>query len=197
MGFQLSKKIALSFELRVDQNTGPCRVRDDLFNKGESTFRIVPADSISLRGREAFDLIIQVLLFFQKQSVPIGKQKLQVAQLGAIDRRIINLGKDAAPDREPDTTAAGMRSSDSVLGCARPTRLVSWTSERASVSAKMCHLRIPLCSADDGKKLVGLQTRAADQCAVHAITAKKCGGVVRFDAATVLYRDGFRRFLAK
>lgn len=67
---QLSKKIAVPFEFCVDLNTGPRRVRDDLFHKGEPTFRIMPADSISLRRRDAFHLMIEILLFFQEQPVP-------------------------------------------------------------------------------------------------------------------------------
>jgi hypothetical protein len=48
-------------------------------------------------------------------------------------------------------------------------------------------------SPDDGQKLVGMQAGAANQGAVQAGTAKQRGGVIRHDAATVLYGKGLSR----
>ena len=48
-------------------------------------------------------------------------------------------------------------------------------------------LRLTDPSPDDRQKLVGMQAGAADEGAVHAGLAKQRGGVLRLDAAAVLY----------
>jgi hypothetical protein len=79
IGFQSSEKVAVAFHFWVDQNTGPSWIRDDLFRKRETPFRVVPGYSIALRRSNSFDLVSEVSLFLQKQTVSIGKKKLQIA----------------------------------------------------------------------------------------------------------------------
>lgn len=49
-----------------------------------------------------------------------GKEKLQIAQLRPIDRRVVDLCKDAAPDREPNPASKGMGCANAILGGSGP-----------------------------------------------------------------------------
>ena len=56
-------------------------------------------------------------------------------------------------------------------------------------------MRLTDPSPDDGQKLVGNQAGAACKRAVHAVSTKQRGGVVRLDTAAVLYGKRLSRFL--
>jgi hypothetical protein len=139
IGPEASQKVVFAFDSRVQQHAGPRRLYDDFLREREAAFGIVPIDAISLRRYQPLNLVFEIQLLFEKQSVPIGEQKLQVTQLGAIDGRIIDLREDAAPDRKPDTASGRIRCAHSILVGVRPTRFVAWSSECASISPKVCH----------------------------------------------------------
>ncbi len=49
-------------------------------------------------------------------------------------------------------------------------------------------------NSNDGQKLIGIKTGAADEGAVYAGLAEQCGGVVRLDATAVLDDKRLSRF---
>ena len=139
IGLEATQEVVVAFDFCVLQDARPRGLYDELFREREAAFGIVPADAISLRRYQPLNCVIEIQLLFEKHSVAIGEQKLQVAHLGAIDGRIIDLREDAAPDRKPDTASGRTRCAHSVLVGMRPTRFVAWSSECAFISAKVCH----------------------------------------------------------
>jgi hypothetical protein len=87
----------------VDQDARPSRFRDNFLRKREASFRIAPGYSIALRWSNSFDLVSEVSLFLQEQTILIGEEKLQIAELWPINGWIIDLCQNAASDREPDS----------------------------------------------------------------------------------------------
>lgn len=73
--------------------------------------------------------MLQIAPFLVTKGFPIGDQKLEVAGVGLIDVRVINLVDDAVRDREPEPATGMMGSADSFLATLRPARLRAGRAE--------------------------------------------------------------------
>src|SRR5437870_5576197 len=68
------------------------------------------------------DLMQQVAFLLVAERPAIGNEKLEIARVGLIDRRIINLVDDPVTQREPNAATRVIRRPDPFLGTVRPTR---------------------------------------------------------------------------
>lgn len=69
---------------------------------------------------EPFDLVYQIAPFLVKQLAAVGDEKLEVALMGTVHRRIVNLRENSFGNREPHTRAFAERRADRLLVRAGP-----------------------------------------------------------------------------
>jgi hypothetical protein len=75
--------------------------------------------------RNAVNLTNEIPTLIVEEALTIGEQKLQVADLRRVNRRVIDLGYAAVVERVPDSTGGRIGSSDCDLGTPRPPRFNS------------------------------------------------------------------------
>ncbi len=129
---QLLYEFFIPFEPSVYQQAGMMRIGNDFL---DDAIRLVDAgigEPIPERvGREQLDLAFQVPALIVEECTAVADQILQVANLGPVDRGVVNFGNDAGGQREPDRARSGIGGADGVLVAARPTRLDARCAKRA------------------------------------------------------------------
>ena len=118
------------FQARVHQQNRRVRIDDDFLDEAIAALAVRVGEPIEqcvlLR---VFDLMQQVAPFLVTERFAIGDEELEIAGVGQIHIRKIDLVHDAVTEREPNAGRAVIRRADAVLGAGRPARLDAWRSE--------------------------------------------------------------------
>src|SRR2546423_15667297 len=97
------------------------RVGDNVFNDPVASRRIGIGQAIKQRALfRVVDFMLEIAPFFVKKSFTVSDEKLQIASIGAIHIRIINLVDDAVAEGEPNAATGVVRRADALLGAAGP-----------------------------------------------------------------------------
>ena len=137
---KLRQKARIAVQLGVLQNAGEMRIGDDLLFNLVAPIRVGVQDAIGERiGPGALHAGVKMALFFMEESLAIGDEILQVANLRAVKGGVIGFGDDAIPKSEPEAAGGGIGGPHAVLGSIRPSRCNAWFAESGSIAAKLCH----------------------------------------------------------
>src|SRR5947209_6561230 len=99
------------------------RIGNYLFDQFVTRLRIGAAGAVTqCLGLNAFHVGREIAFLFMEERLAIGNQELSIANLGAVNRRIINLGKNAARQGKPYPAGGGIGSANAVFGACRPCR---------------------------------------------------------------------------
>src|SRR5215468_5376343 len=80
------------------------------------------------RTRNAIDLADKIPPLVVKKTFAVRDQELQVADLGRVDRWVIDFSDASVVERVPHVTRSGICSSNRNLGASRPSRLNAGTA---------------------------------------------------------------------
>src|SRR5665213_3035932 len=81
-----------------------------------------------------------IALFIQNFAIRIDEQKLDIAHLGTVNRRIVNFSKNAVPDRKPDSALQIVGRSNTVFVRMTPVGVCSGSAECAPFTSESRHL---------------------------------------------------------
>lgn len=126
-------------QFSFDKNAGKMRIGDYCFLQSITTVFFETGNFIAKTMRKRLDDWIQISLFFVKETITISDQILAISDLRAIDGRIINFSKNAAPDGEPDAARRCVRCSYRFFTSRCPARLDTRGSERCRILPERCH----------------------------------------------------------
>src|ERR1041385_1200621 len=93
---------------------------DNFFGKQYLSVWIMGGHLVSLRRLQARNPRLEIAFFFEEKTVAIRKKEFHIAQLRTVDGWIVNLGQDAATNREPDASPARIGRADPILVGIRP-----------------------------------------------------------------------------
>ena len=117
------EQLRVALEPRVDQQRRLMRIGDDFLEQMIAAVGRV-ADDLHAESGVA-DVLgggVEIAAFLVEESLAVGDEKLEVADLRLIDRRKINLVQDAGRGREPQPARRRIRRANCVLGAAGPSR---------------------------------------------------------------------------
>src|ERR1700737_4036765 len=123
----------------LGQNRSLMGIADDFLDDAIPAFGIRASD-FETQGAavEALGVGVEIRALVMEESFAVGDEKLEIAQLGTIDRGIVNLVQDAAGEGVPDPAGRRISGADGFFGAARPAGLHSWSS-RSGVMAMGDH----------------------------------------------------------
>src|SRR5438552_2992148 len=114
---------------------------DDLFDDAIAAARVAVDGAIG-RNVVAHPLgaRVEVALLLVEEVLAVRDQELEIAQLGTIDGGVVDLGKDALPESEPDPAIGRVGGTDAFLGPVGPARLDTGSSECIALAAHAGHI---------------------------------------------------------
>src|ERR1035438_9611560 len=81
-------------------------------------------------GLRVLDPVVQVAFFLVAKAFPIGYEELEVARVGLVNMRIIDLIDDAVAQREPEPATGVISRAHALLRARSPAGLNSRRAER-------------------------------------------------------------------
>ena len=121
----------IALHLRVLQDAGQQRVGDDLFDKAIPPVGSGIGDTIAQSfWRQPLGRGHEIVLLLVQEVHAIGDQVLKVPQLRTIHGRIVDLGENAVPHREPDAARGGVGRPDGLLVPMSPAGLDARSPKR-------------------------------------------------------------------
>ena len=133
------------------QDAGQQRVGDDLFDNAVPPVGIGIGDAIAQGfGRQPLRRGHEIVLLLVQEVLAVGDQVLKVPQLRTIHGRIVDLGENAAPHREPDAARGGISRPYSLLVGMRPAGLDAWSPKGLLRAHSSLPCIVPVaCHGDD------------------------------------------------
>ncbi len=132
----------LPAQLDALQHARRVRRRDHLLHESVAAVGVLVGDSVgeAVAGVR-LDRGEQVALLLVEEAMAVRDQQLQVARLWPVHARVVDLGDDAVPEREPRAARCAVRRADAVLAAVRPARLDPGRAERFVLDPQVSHSR--------------------------------------------------------
>ena len=119
------------FDFGMHQQNGSVRIGEHVFYQPVAAlaFRVGKAVKRAIALR-VFDPVVQVAFFLVAKGFAIGDEELEVARVGLIHMRIVNLIDDAVAEREPEPATGMIGRAHAFFRARSPARLDSGRSKR-------------------------------------------------------------------
>jgi hypothetical protein len=89
-----------------------------------------------------------MVLLVVEEAVAVRDQILKIANLGHVNRGVVNLSNDSIPNRKPNSARGRVRGPDAILASSSPSRFNAGLDESNAVTAKLCNCQFtPLQTA--------------------------------------------------